>query len=581
MNFVMDHEHYTYPEALRYIADKYNIEIEEEEQTPEQLQMLNEQDSLYNLNTFAQKYFSDNLIKTEEGKAVGLSYLKEREYREDTINKFQLGYCIDDWADFTNHARKHGYKSEYLEKTGLTINKEDKQYDRFRGRVMFPIHNLTGKVIGFGGRILSSEKSKAKYVNSPESDIYYKSKSLYGIYFARNAIVRQDQCYLVEGYTDVISLNQAGIENVVASSGTSLTSDQVKLIKRYTPNITILYDGDEAGLKASFRGIDMILEQGMNVKIVLFPEGEDPDSYVRSHRTAEVEEFITKQSGDFISFKTRLLYNETKDDPLKKASLVKEIVKTIALVPDGIYRSMFVKECGNIMDVPEQTLMNELNRLLRKRFADKMRVQSDVEIPEPTEFPAEKQIVVENQNFEYQEKEIIRLLLNYGDEEMFFEEEEKGRYKKRVPVKVANFIVNDLLRDDICLKNNAYQQIIHEYEESFENDHLPDNNHFINHKDDGIREIVINLLSSPYMLSENWIKKRIVVPSEKDRLKQLVTSSLLSYKAKHVDNLITENQKAIKESENDEDRHILLQKHVNLKKMSSEINRQLSRIITK
>ncbi|MCK4408075.1 MAG: DNA primase, partial [Bacteroidales bacterium] len=336
VNFIMEHERYSYPEALKYLAKKYNIEIEEEEQTPEQLQALDEQEGLYFVSTFAQKYFTENLFKKDEGKAIGLTYFKERDFTESTIKKFQLGYGIDKWDDFTQQALSSGYKIDYLIKTGLTISKENKHYDRFRGRVLFPIHNLSGKVIGFGGRILSSEKSKAKYVNSPESDIYNKSKVLYGIYFSRNAIINKNNCFLVEGYTDVISLHQAGIENVVASSGTSLTTDQIKLIKRYTPNITILYDGDEAGVKASFRGIDMILEEGMNVRIVLFPEGEDPDSYARNNHASEVQEFISKKAEDFISFKTNLLIKETKNDPIKKAALIKEIVKTIALIPDGI-----------------------------------------------------------------------------------------------------------------------------------------------------------------------------------------------------------------------------------------------------
>ncbi|RLD40692.1 MAG: DNA primase, partial [Bacteroidetes bacterium] len=370
INFVMEHEHYSYPEALRFVAKRYSIDIEETEVTPEMRQELDERESMFTLNGFIAKYMSSNLLSSDEGKAIALSYLKERDFREATIEKFELGYAIDNWQDYSDHALKNGYKKEILVKTGLSIQKENDKglIDRFRGRVIFPIHNLTGKVIGFGGRILTSEKKAAKYLNSPESEIYNKSKVLYGIFFARNAIVKNDNCYLVEGYTDVISMHQAGIENVVASSGTSLTVDQIRLIKRYTPNITILFDGDPAGIKASFRGIDLILEQGMNVKIVLFPEGQDPDSYVRSHRSSETEEFIKNQAADFITFKTRLMLDETAGDPTAKASLIKEIVQTISVIPDGITRTVYVKECSVVMEVPEQTLMNELNKIFRKRF---------------------------------------------------------------------------------------------------------------------------------------------------------------------------------------------------------------------
>ncbi|MCF8229760.1 MAG: DNA primase [Bacteroidales bacterium] len=581
VNFVMEHEHYSYPEALKYLADKYNIEIEEEEQTPEQLEQLNEQESLYNISAYAQKYFSKLLFENEEGRAVGLSYLKERDYNEETIKTFQLGYCLDQWEDFTSHAQKNGYKLEFLEKSGLTIVKEDKKFDRFRGRVMFPIHNLTGKVIGFGGRILSSDKSKAKYVNSPESEIYNKSKSLYGIYFARNEIVKQDNCFLVEGYTDVISLYQAGIRNVVASSGTSLTEEQVKLIKRYTPNITILYDGDEAGLKASFRGIDMILEQGMNVKIVLFPEGEDPDSYVRSHRTAETEEFIDQQARDFISFKTGLLSKDAGTDPIKKANVVKEIVKSISRIPDGIYRNFYVKECSSMLDVPEQTLMNELNKNLREKFRQKSRKEETVEVPEAAEYTSEEQITVDPTDTSFQEKEVIRLLLNYGTQEISFEQEDELGRKEEVPVKVAEFIVSDILRDEIEFRDPVYQKIFDEFVQFHEKGEIPEEKHFISFEDKDVSSAAVNLISEPYELSSNWEKHKIYVTTEKDILKNAVSSCILSFKARKVDNLILDIQDKIKESKDDDEMKELLQMQLNLKKVSIEINHQLSRIITK
>ena len=373
VGFIMEHEHYSFPEALKYLANKYGIEVEEEEMTPEMQEQFDERERMFLLNGFMTNHFQENLFNTEDGKAIGLTYLKEREFNESTIKKFQLGYAANAWEEYSLFALKNGYKKDILVKTGLSIEKDQKLIDRFKGRVIFPIHNLTGKVIGFGGRILTSDKKTAKYLNSPESEIYNKSKSLYGIYFAKNAIAKADNCYLVEGYTDVISLHQAGIENVVASSGTSLTVDQIKLIRRFTRNITILYDGDTAGIKASFRGIDLILEQEMNVKIVLFPEGEDPDSFVRSHRKTEVDEFITSQSADFIIFKTKLLLDETAGDPAKRADLIREIVLSISKIPDAITRTVYIKECSSVMSIAEQTLVNELNKLLRQKYRKKLK----------------------------------------------------------------------------------------------------------------------------------------------------------------------------------------------------------------
>jgi DNA primase len=583
VNFIMDHEHYTYPEALKFLAKKYNIDIEEEEQTPEQLEYLNEQESLFHVSTFAREYFTENLQKSEEGKAIGLSYLLDRGISEAMIEKFQLGYCIDKFEDFTKHALKEGYKQEYLEKTGLCIRKEDRVYDRFRGRVMFPIHSLTGRVIAFGGRILSAEKSKAKYVNSPESDIYNKSKVLYGIYQGRNAIINKDNCFLVEGYTDVISLHQAGIENVVSSSGTSLTTDQIKLIKRFTKNITILYDGDAAGIKASFRGIDMILEEGMNVKIVLFPEGEDPDSYARNHRTEEVENFVQKNAKDFISFKTDLLMQDAKNDPLKRASLIKEIVQTISLIPDGIFRSVYVRECSAIMNIQEQTLMNELNKLLRKKYNDKYKGQgfNSEEIPHETQVETPKIQEHDLYTAETQEREIVRLLLLYGNQEIIFEELNELQQKIEVPIKIAEYIVHDLKNDEIELQNPEYRLIINEYERALSQGFIPEENYFVQFEDQKVSKLAIDILSTPYELSGNWERNKIFVKTEQDNLLNLVSSSVMSYKSKKLDQMILENQKELKETKDEEDYLILMQKLISLKQVSIEINKQLSRIITK
>jgi DNA primase len=585
VNFVMEHEHYTYPEALRFLAKKYNIEIEEAEQTPEQIQEINEKESLYAVTAFAQKFFTEQLFQTEEGKSVGLTYFKNREFRENIMEMFQLGYSPDAWEAFTQTAIKNGYNLEFLVKSGLIIEKDGKHFDRFSARVIFPIHNLSGRVIGFGGRILKKDEKKAKYINSPESDIYNKSQVLYGIYFARNAIIKKDNCYLVEGYTDVISLVQAGFENVVASSGTSLTTDQIRLIKRYTPNITILYDGDEAGLKASFRGIDMILEQGMNVKIVMFPDGEDPDSFVRTHRSIEVEEFLDKKSNDFIRFKTNILLKDVQDDPIKKAGLIREIVQSIALIPDAIIRSVYVKECSATMDMAEQTLMNELNKLLRKKFKHTTGQAIPEEIIPTPEQPDEKQVETDHHNTEFQEKDIIRLLLTYSRENLEFSEKDEHNHPVTVAVNVAKFIVDDIKNDEIMFSNPVYQKVFDEYAEFISREDIPDEKYFINHNSKKVSAAVIDLLTSPYELSENWeLVARIEVVTESRNLKDAIVHSVLSFKAKKIEQLISESQLEIKKAqdeENYEEIPLLLNKQKDLKTISRDINRQLGRIVTR
>jgi DNA primase len=585
VNFVMEHEHYTYPEALKFLAKKYNIEIEEEEQTPEQLEAQNEKESLFAISDFARKFFSQQLIETEEGKSVGLSYFKNRDLREHTITLFQLGYSPDAWDSFTRHARQSGFKTEYLVKSGLTIEKGGSQFDRFSGRVVFPIHNLSGRIIGFGGRILKSDEKKAKYINSPESEIYNKSQALYGIYFAKTAIIKKDFCYLVEGYTDVISLFQAGFENVVASSGTSLTVDQIRLIKRYTANITILYDGDEAGIKASFRGIDMILEQGMNVRIVMFPDGEDPDSFVRSHRSLEVEEFLTGQARDFIRFKTDILFKDVKNDPIRKAGMIMEIVQTIAAIPDQITRSVYIRECSQMMEMAEQTLNNELNKILRKRFKSGAQSQQTEETPETTEYTAEKQISVDLNDTEYQEKDVIRLLLNYGSDEIIFEEVDEDQQKLLVHHKVAYFIVNDLNRDEITFRNPVFQKIFDEFSEYLDRGEVPGPKFFSHHANKDIASAAIDMLHSRHQLSENWKSiARIDVSAETDQLKQAVVSSVYAFKAKKVEQLIDQNQQEIKKVQQEdkgEDLMILMAKQKELKAISKKLNLSLGRIITR
>ncbi|MCF8296046.1 MAG: DNA primase [Saprospiraceae bacterium] len=597
VNFLMEHEHYSYPEALKYLAKKYNIEVEEEEQTPEQIQALNEKESLYHVSTFAANYFAENLKNKEEGKAIGLSYFKERGFSEETIEKFQLGYCIDSWDDFTAYALNNGYKLDYLATTGLTIKKDNKAYDRFRARVMFPIHNLSGRVIGFGGRTLSSDKTKPKYVNSPESEVYNKSKVLYGIYFAKNAILKKDNCFLVEGYTDVISLNQAGVENVVASSGTSLTTDQIRLIKRFTPNITMLFDGDPAGLKASFRGIDMILEEGMNVKIVLFPDGEDPDSYAKSHSSYELEKFITDTADNFILFKTNLLLKEASNDPVKKTSLIKEIVNTIAVIPDAISRTIYIRECGSLLNIKEQTLMNELNKILRNKFVKKHPAIQKDDLPDLTA-PKQEQFIVDDAS-DVLEKFIVRLLLNFSHREIITEfnytSNDKTKFKDNTEIErrnVCEFIVNDINHDKIEFKNPIYKFVFDEYTKSIAsiNESSPDENKLIRLKDklivnenQDIRKVVIELIISPYNLSENWIKLHdIHVPTEENEkiLSNEVINTLYSFKSKFVEEKISDLREEVKNL-GDDNYEFLMQQIRSLLEVKKAINDKLGRIVTK
>ncbi|MFM9005400.1 MAG: DNA primase, partial [Flavobacteriales bacterium] len=381
VDFLMQHEKLSYPEALRWLAAKYQIAIEEDQQTEEQLQEKSEREQLSVVTEFAARYFQEQLLEGEEGRAIGLSYFQERGFRDDIIRKFQLGYCPDKWDAMTQAALAQQYQLPYLVKTGLTRERDGKVYDFFRGRVMFPIHNISGKVIAFGGRTLKAEKDIAKYFNSPESELYVKSNVLYGLHLAKNAIVKYDMCYLVEGYTDVVSMHQAGVENVVASSGTSLTEGQIRLIRRYTPIITILYDGDSAGIKASFRGIDMILKEGMNVRVLLFPDGDDPDSFARKHSSDEIQQFIATNARDFISFKTSLLLEDAGNDPVKRAALIRGIVESIALIPDAISRTVYVQECSRLLNMNEQVLLQELNKVIVANFKKEKKDGAPVEIP--------------------------------------------------------------------------------------------------------------------------------------------------------------------------------------------------------
>lgn len=579
--FLIEHEHLSYPEALRYLARKYQIEIEEHEQTPEELAALNERERMFNLNTFAQQYFSKTLFEHHEGRAVGLSYLKERDFKEVIIKKFQLGYSPDQREAFSAYARQQGYAADILLKTGLSVGSEEKLYDRFQGRVLFPIHNLTGKVIGFGGRILSGDKTKAKYLNSPESEIYNKSKSLYGLYFAKSAITRTDNCLLVEGYTDVISLHQAGIENVVASSGTSLTTDQIRLIRRFTNNITILYDGDQAGINASLRGTDMILEEGMNVRVLLLPEGDDPDSFVRKNRTSEVEAFISENATDFISFKTKLLIRQSGDDPLKKAGLIKEIVQTISLIPEPIYRSVYIKECSRLLEVEEQLLLNELNKLLRQKFKKQTGEQylPDTPAPSPEQPRIESQEPEEQPGY-YQERELIKLLLQYGNQDIPIEYVDELNYPVSATEKVARFIIDDLLYDELWFSQPTHRKIQDHFVEALKEEVVPSEKYFIHHHEPDVALLAVDLLTTPYRL-DNWESKKIYVKKEEDVLKDAIIETLYRFKDFVIQQRMIQVSEQLRQATSLDEQVALMAEKNKLDRMRQAINNQLGIIIVK
>jgi len=598
VNFVMEHEKYSYPEAIRYLAKKYNIEIEEKEKTEEEIEQQSERESQYIVLGFAQKYFTDILLNNAEGKSIGFSYFKERGYNEDVVEKFQLGYGLESWDAFTKEALKKGYKLEYLEKTGMTIIKEEKHYDRFRGRVLFPIHNFSGKVIGFGGRILKKDAKAAKYVNSPESEVYEKRRVLYGIYFGKKAIATQDNCYLVEGYTDVISLHQAGIENVVSSSGTSLTEDQIRLIQRLTKNITILYDGDAAGLKASFRGIDLILRQGLNVKIVLFPDGEDPDSYSKKLGKAKLQEYIKEGAKDFISFKTGLLLEEAQGDPVKKVALIREIVESIAVIPDAIARSTYVHECGKIMEISEQVLITELNKIRRKNLSQQRRESGEayagVEIPisdykSGHPLGSESESKVTEASAEPQERDVIRFLLNYGESKFLLpitdaadpsDTSPENAEVKNMEVLVSDFIVKEVLVDDLQFDHELYGKIFKEFEYSVENSLDWGQQHFVNHENKEISKMAIDLVFAPYTLSKNWDEKHhIKVQTEELGLRLSVERTVYSFKMAKVKKMISENREKIRTSDDDSIREELLNEYHGLLEAKKYISRYLGRVL--
>lgn len=581
VRFIMEHEHYSYPEALRYLANKYGIIIEDKEQSPEEIVAQNEREKMFNINTFAQQYFSETMRNNEEGLAVGMSYFRERGFRDTIINKFQLGYCLNQRDAFIQHAIKNGYSKELLLKTGLASGNEERTYDRYQGRVIFPIHNLTGKVIGFGARILSSDKTKAKYLNSPESEIYNKSQTLYGIYFAKNEISRLDNCILVEGYADVLSMHQAGIENTVASSGTSLTTEQIRLISRYTKNVTILYDGDSAGIHAALRGTDMILEEGMNVRIVILPPDEDPDSFVQHNPIEAVRDYIDKNAKDFISFKTQLLLKDAANNPIKKAEVVKDIVNTISVIPDAIFRAAYIKECSRMMEMPEQTLMNELNKLLRAKIRKNNGTQQNQEVViEEAKVEPQNTIVDTVPIGFYQEQELVKLLLMYGDTEVDIDGVDENNEPIIYKVSVASLIVDDLKNDDLLFKDETHKIIFDIFDKALDDGILPKEQYFVSHENIKISELAANLLSSPYKL-DNWEKKEIKVKREEDVLSKVVLTSILRFKDMVIDEKRDELTRQIKETNNIDDQLILLVQKKKLDDLRMRINQELGIVIAK
>ncbi|EAR00806.1 DNA primase [Maribacter sp. HTCC2170] len=590
--FLMEHEHFTYPEAIKYLAKKYNIEVEETERTDEQKQEANERESMYLVSEFAQSHFAQMLWESELGKAIGLTYFKERGYTDETIKKFGLGYCLDRWDGFTTAALDKGYKLNYLEKTGLTIVKEDpknpngsRKFDRFKGRVMFPIHSMSGRVLGFGGRILTNDKKAAKYLNSPESEIYHKSKVLYGIYYAKQAIAKEDNCYLVEGYTDVIQFYQRGIHNVVSSSGTALTPEQIRLINRLTKNITVLFDGDAAGLRASLRGIDLILEQGMNVKVCTFPEGEDPDSFAKNNELEDIINFLQQNSKDFIQFKASLLVEEASNDPIKRADTVRDIVNSISKIPDTIKKEIYIQECAQIMNVSEAVLFNTLAQIGKKDIAEASKKAKQ----EQKAFDVVKnEPVPEKVDVQYElERKIIELLLLYGNkkeefEDLVLKENEDGDLilePESLEVKVYEKIYLDLQDDEIELANQHFKSIYYKLIEQLnEKEDFAINTFIADLDQEMVTEISSILMEEEKYVLHNWESKDIYPKDKIIGVSQLVSETILTLRCF----LIKRRMETLQNSTEDnfEDNSETLEEIMNYLNLNKLLNKKLNRVLS-
>ena len=585
--FLMEHEHFTYPEAIRYLAKKYHIDIEETEQSTEEKAQADERESLYIVSEYAQQYFQDTLFNTEAGKAIGMTYFKERGFTEETIQKFRLGFSPDEWTAFTDNALAKGYQLEFLEKTGLTIVNGDRKFDRFKGRVMFPIHSMSGRVLGFGGRILTNDKKQAKYLNSPESEIYHKSKVLYGIFFAKQAIAKADNCYLVEGYTDVIQMHQKGIENVVASSGTALTQDQIRLIHRLTPNITVLYDGDAAGLRASIRGVDLILEQGMNVKVCTFPEGDDPDSFARKTAYEDLVLYLESNATDFIRFKASLLMQEAQNDPIKKAETIRDMVESISKIPDLIKREVYVRECATIMDISEQVLFSTLAQILKKDFYEGQKVERKQSTMQVVQTPEEAQKRTINR-LEVLEHDLIKILLSKGNEDCVFTdtilvEEENGDLKEKQiqqTLKVYEKVFLELQEDEIEFANPDFKQIYDQLMTMFQEDASYDVSRLANELPVELSAKVSDLeMEDEFRHLDNWLKRDIVA-KEKDRdLNRIISDIILNIRLLLIMHLINNLAEKVRTEITDEERKSVMEEVIGYNQLKTILGKRLNVIV--
>ena len=625
VQFIMKHEQVSYIEALRFLAKKYGVEVKERELSDEEKQMRSDRESMMIVNSWAQKFFSSRLYEHEEGKSIGLSYFIERGFREDIINKFQLGYGLGKRDDLYRSAKKHGFNESYLLKTGLVYKRDDGAVaDRFHGRVIFPVHTLSGKVVAFGGRILGKKDKVAKYVNSPDSEIYHKSYELYGIFFAKQAMVKADKCFLVEGYTDVISMHQTGVENVVASSGTSLTYGQIRLIRRFTSNITVLYDGDAAGIKAAIRGIDMLLEEGMNVKIVLLPEGEDPDSFARSHNSFDFSLYIKEHETDFIRFKAGLLLKDAGNDPMKRANLIKDLMESVSVIPDNIVRSVYIRECAHLLDEREQVLIDEVIKIRSRRKTSpqgaREREQNVIASPSSLSDVAGQETVVEGKGanagdaeeksrnkyspFKKYESALIRYVVRYGERVLFVADTAGEDGDVKPVIKVAEYIQSELYNDDIGLQVSMYKQILDEAVIKCNDDGFIASHYFLAHADLEISELAADMMSSKYQLSKYFETREDValmqttiseeqqkaenearkMEKEREQLERWVVSDIFALKNAYIKQNMDELSKRIKEYQSSEDYETvmeLMKEKKELDKMKKLLSRELGdRIVT-
>ncbi|WP_419801220.1 DNA primase [Mucilaginibacter sp.] len=584
VTFLMEHEKFTYPEALKWLAKKYNIEVEEDQQKPENIEEDNRRESLMLVSAYAARFFNESLLDSPEGKNIGLSYFKERGFREDVIKKFELGYSPDNWEAFSSAAIKQNYQPEFLLESGLSVKRDNGTlYDRYRGRVMFPIHNFTGRVVGFGGRTLKNDKSVPKYVNSPESEIYHKSNLLYGLYFAKRAIREADNCYLVEGYADVISVHQAGIENVVASSGTSLTVEQIRLIGRSTKNITILYDGDAAGIKAALRGLSLLYEEGFNVKVVLFADGHDPDSFIKAYGSSAFKKHIETTTKGIIDFYLLTISKEDFFDPIKKIKTTDDIAEILSNHPDPEFRKTYITQVAHKLNIDERGFLSAVNKLVTKKSNSKRpsNIKSEDNevnsvIQENRTKPDYQELSPDELNLLYrdlsQEKEIVRLLITYGNK-MIDWDGIANTY-------IGPFMIAEL--SDVEFENPESKNIVQIYQQELENGRLPDEAFFIHHSNRSVADLAVSMVSTPYNLSENWYEKhKILVSSEQDNMKAAILGAIFHLKKRKVDQILEGIRRELQTTESEDDTDILLNKYQHMKKVEKYISDFLGSVVLK